>query len=49
MHGSGTLTFKDGEKLSGTWKNGKKDGVFTKTTKNGNEVKVKYVNDKLVK
>jgi len=46
MHGHGTMTWPDGNKYVGEYKNGKRDGNGTYTAANGDRYVGEYTNDK---
>ena len=46
MHGNGTMTWPDGNKYVGEYKNGKRDGNGTYTAANGDRYVGEYTNDK---
>ena len=46
MHGDGTMTWPDGNKYVGEYKNGKRDGNGTYTAANGDRYVGEYTNDK---
>ena len=46
MHGNGTMTWPEGNKYVGEYKNGKRDGNGTYTAANGDRYVGEYTNDK---
>ena len=45
MHGQGTLTWANGEKYVGEWKDGKQDGIGKKTYSDGRVEEGKFMID----